>query len=41
VGLTDLFEPLSQGVRGKAADKWFVYGSMYTFSVLALGVKFI
>jgi polyferredoxin len=41
VGLTDLFEPLSQAVRGNAADKWFVYGSMYTFSVLALGVKFI
>lgn len=41
VGLTDMFEPLSQGIRGRPADKWFVYGSMYTFSVLALGVKFI
>lgn len=40
-GLTALFEPLSQTVRGKSADKWFVYGSIYTFSVLAMGAKFI
>jgi ferredoxin-type protein NapH len=40
-GLTALFEPLSQGLRGRPADKWFVYGSLYTFSVLVLGVKFI
>lgn len=40
-GLTDLFSPLSQLVRGQAADKWFVYGSLYTFSVLVMGVKFI
>lgn len=41
VGLTDLFSPLSQALRGQPADKWFVYGSLYTFSVLVLGVKFI
>jgi ferredoxin-type protein NapH len=41
VGLTALFEPLSQLVRGTPADKWFVYGSLYTFSVLVLGVKFM
>ena len=40
-GLTQLFSPLSQALRHKPADKWFVYGSLYTFSVLALGVKFI
>jgi polyferredoxin len=40
-GLTALFEPLSQGLRSRPADKWFVYGSLYTFSVLVLGVKFI
>lgn len=41
VGLTDLFSPLSQALRKQPADKWFVYGSLYTFSVLVLGVKFI
>jgi len=41
VGLTDLFSPLSRALRGQPADKWFVYGSLYTFSVLVLGVKFI
>lgn len=41
VGLTNLFSPLSQALRGRPADKWFVYGSLYTFSVLVLGVKFI
>ncbi len=40
-GLTQLFSPLSEALRHKAADKWFVYGSLYTFSVLALGIKFI
>lgn len=41
VGLTDLFTPLSVLMRGSAADKWFVYGALYTFSVLVLGVKFM
>lgn len=41
VGLSQLFTPLSELVRGKAADKWFVYGSLYTFSVLAMGAKFM
>lgn len=41
IGLTDLFSPVSQALRGQPADKWFVYGSLYTFSVLVLGVKFI
>lgn len=40
-GLTDLFSPLSEAVRGKPADKWFVYGSLYTFSVLVMGAKFL
>ncbi len=39
-GLTDLFTPLSQAIKGKPADKWFVYGSLYTLSVLAMGLKF-
>ena len=39
-GLSDLFSPISQLLKGKAADKWFVYGSLYTFSVLVMGLKF-
>ena len=40
IGLTDLFSPLSQLIKSKPADKWFVYGSLYTFSVLVMGFKF-
>lgn len=40
-GLTQVFDPLSRGLREMPADKWFVYGSLYTFSILALGMKFI
>ena len=40
-GLTDLFGPLSSALRARPADKWFVYGALYTFSVLVMGVKFI
>ncbi|HMX40874.1 MAG TPA: FeS-binding protein, partial [Saprospiraceae bacterium] len=32
-GLTDLFKPLSLALRDCPADKWFVYGSLYTFAV--------
>lgn len=39
-GLTELFSPLSHLLKGKPADKWFVYGSLYTFSVLVMGLKF-
>lgn len=39
-GLTALFSPLSRIVSGQVADKWFVYGALYTFSVLAMGLKF-
>lgn len=40
VGLTAVFSPLSRLVSGQAADKWFVYGALYTFSILAMGLKF-
>lgn len=36
-----LFDPLSLWLQGAAADQWFVYGTIYTFSVLIFGVKFI
>ncbi len=40
-GLIALFEPLSQAVRHRPSDQWFVYGSFYTLAVLLLGAKFI
>lgn len=40
-GLIQLFEPLSQAVRHRPADQWFVYGSLYTLGVLLLGAKFM
>lgn len=40
-GLIQLFDPLSQLLRGAAANQWFVYGTLYTAAVLLMGVKFI
>ena len=40
-GLIQMFDPLSQLIRGQAADQWFVYGTFYTLAVLLMGVKFI
>ncbi|MDG1332018.1 MAG: 4Fe-4S binding protein [Crocinitomicaceae bacterium] len=37
----DLFDPLSQLLRGKEADQWFLYGTLYTVVILFLGIKFI
>lgn len=39
--LVSVFDPLSELFRGKASDKWFVYGTFYTFAILGLGIKFI
>ncbi len=39
-GLIELFTPLSQALRARAADQWFVYGTLYTLAVLLMGVKF-
>jgi len=41
IGLVALFDPLSQFLKGQPASQWFVYGAMYTFIILMLGVKFI
>jgi ferredoxin-type protein NapH len=30
-------DPLSQGLRHRAADQWFLYGTFYTLAVLVLG----
>jgi polyferredoxin len=40
-GLIALFDPLSQLLKGKAANHWFVYGTLYTIAILMFGVKFI
>lgn len=32
-------EPLSQWLRHKAADRWFLYGTLYTIGVLVMGVR--
>lgn len=40
-GLVAIFDPLSQYFRGKKADQWFLYGTMYSVAILFLGIKFI
>lgn len=39
--LVALFDPLSLFLNGKIASQWFVYGTLYTVSILGLGYKFI
>ena len=40
-GIVHLFDPLSEAMRGKAADQWFAYGALYTFAMLVMGMKFM
>jgi Pyruvate/2-oxoacid:ferredoxin oxidoreductase delta subunit len=40
-GLVSLFDPLSYALKNKPASEWFVYGTLYTFIILMLGIKFI
>ncbi|MFO0356635.1 MAG: 4Fe-4S binding protein [Sphingobacteriaceae bacterium] len=40
-GLVALFDPLSLLLNGKAASQWFLYGTLYTLCIVALGYKFI
>lgn len=40
-GLIAFFDPLSQLLKKQPASQWFVYGVLYTLSILALGIKFI
>lgn len=39
LGLTHLFDPLSQFMRGKPSDQWFMYGTFYTIAVVIMGAK--
>lgn len=40
-GLIAFFDPLSRTLNGNPASQWFVYGVLYTLSILIFGVKFI
>ncbi len=40
-GLVRLFDPLAYLITGEKSSKWFVYGVVYTFLILFLGIKFI
>lgn len=39
--LVSMFHPVSEGLFGFYADKWFLYGFIYTVSVLIMGVRAI
>lgn len=40
-GMTHLFDPLSNAIRGKNSDQWFMYGALYTIGVIIMGIKAI
>ena len=40
-GLIRMFDPLSYLITGGKASQWFVYGTIYTFLIFFLGLKFI
>ncbi len=40
-GFIHVFDPISRLLRGKPADQWFLYGTLYTFVILFLGIKFM
>ena len=38
-GAVRLLDPLATAITGKAADQWFLYGFLYTASVLVMGLR--
>lgn len=40
-GVVALFDPMSRFLNGKNATQWFVYGVLYTLSIVVFGIKFI
>ncbi len=38
-GLIRTFDPLSEALRGRAADQWFMYGTFYTLAILVMGAR--
>lgn len=39
--MTVAFDPLSRAIRGKSADRWFLYGTLYTLAVLIMGARML
>ncbi len=39
-GMVALVEPLSRMLRGAPADHWFLYGFVYTYAIVFMGVRF-
>jgi ferredoxin-type protein NapH len=37
--LVRIFDPLSKLITGSAADRWFLYGAVYTIAVLVMGFR--
>jgi len=40
-GLIAMTDPLSEIMRGRAADQWFMYGFLYTLAVLVMGIRML
>ncbi|MEM7246356.1 MAG: 4Fe-4S binding protein [Acidobacteriota bacterium] len=40
-GPKTLVNPLSELITGQSADRWFLYGTLYTFAVVVFGVRMI
>ena len=40
-GLIRMMDPLSEALRNKKADQWFLYGAFYTLAVVIMGIRFI
>ena len=40
-GLVRVVDPLAYTLRGSAADRWFLYGTIYTIAILVMGVRAI
>ena len=38
-GLVGLFDPLAHAIKGKPANEWFVYGTLYSLAVLVFGIR--
>lgn len=39
VNLVWMVDPISQALSGNGASQWFLYGSIYTFAILVMGIR--
>jgi len=37
--LIQIFDPISQFLRNKPADRWLLYGAFYTLAVVIMGIR--